>query len=103
VNAANDGDTIKVWPGLYKENVKVGKSLSIIGSGATLTVVDGQGADSVFEITAAKDVTLAKMTIRNGAGDHNSGFFTGGGISDWNSGNLKVLAPLSWEILLRLC
>jgi len=90
VDGANDGDTIRVWPGLYKENVKVGKSLSIIGSGASLTKVDGQGLGPVFETTATVDLTLAKMTIRNGAGGNHNGWLCGGGINDWSGSHLKV-------------
>jgi predicted outer membrane repeat protein len=90
VDAASNGDTIKVWPGLYKENVKIGKSLSIIGSGALLTKVDGQGLGAVFETTATVDLALARMTIRNGAGGSYYYWYTGGGINDVFGGHLKV-------------
>ena len=84
VDAASNGDTIKVWPGLYKENVHVPKSLIIQGSGALWTTVDGQQKDSVFEIGSNPEavVTLSDMTIRNGKADY------GGGIN--NVGDLTV-------------
>jgi autotransporter family porin len=84
VDAANNGDTIKVWPGLYKENVHVPISVIIQGSGALWTIVDGQQKDSVFEVGTNPEavVTLSDMTIRNGQASN------GGGIS--NEGTLTV-------------
>ena len=37
VNAASPGDTILVGPGVYFEQVSIGKSVTIVGSGATRT------------------------------------------------------------------
>jgi nitrous oxidase accessory protein NosD len=78
VDAAKDGDTIKVLPGLYKENVKVDKSLTIQGSGALCTIVDGQQKGPVFSIIDPKpDVTatLADMTIRKGSSMGGGGIY----------------------------
>jgi hypothetical protein len=84
VDSANNGDTIKVWPGLYKENVHVPVSVTIQGSGALWTIVDGQQKDSVFEVGSYSGavVTLSDMTIRNGKKNE------GGGIN--NVGHLTV-------------
>jgi hypothetical protein len=84
VDSASNGDTIKVWPGLYKENVHVPISVIIQGSGALWTIVDGQQKDSVFEVGSNPEavVTLSDMTIRNGKAQE------GGGIN--NVGELTV-------------
>lgn len=79
VNAAWDGDIIRVAPGLYKENIFVDKSVAIKGSGELWTIVDGCGKARVFNIgrdasgTLYPDavVTLSGMTIRNGNAEDN--------------------------------
>lgn len=102
VNTANDGDTIKVWPGKYYENIFVDKSLAIKGSGASSTIVDGGGNARVFNIgrdtsgTLYPDVvvSLSGLTIQNGKAEDNpipildpSSRF-GGGI--FNAGTLTL-------------
>jgi hypothetical protein len=62
-------DTIRVFEGVYRENVKVDKSLYIIGNGSDKTIVDGEDRGRVFEvgtINPGKIVTLADMKIWNG-------------------------------------
>jgi hypothetical protein len=39
INASNPGDTIKVLPGTYTEQLTISKNLTIIGSGAKSTIV----------------------------------------------------------------
>ena len=51
VNASEDGDTIRVWEGTYKENVVVNKTVSLIGNGSESTTIDGGGAGDVVQIT----------------------------------------------------
>lgn len=38
INASNPGDTIKILPGTYTEQLTISKSLTIIGSGAKSTI-----------------------------------------------------------------
>jgi hypothetical protein len=81
--------SISVPAGNYAEIVVVDRDLSIVGAGAELTVVDGQGAGSVFFITEDATVLLSGLTITGGtgsaAGDDQS---AGGGIA--NLGTLTV-------------
>jgi hypothetical protein len=109
ISLASSGDSIIVAAGTYTENLTIGFSLRITGSGATTTIIDGGGAARVVTITnTSAFVMLSKITIRNGhaqtgAGVSNSGvltiangtisgntafFGTGGGIS--NSGVLTI-------------
>jgi hypothetical protein len=86
IDSASDGDTIKVAPGLYVENVKIDKSLSVIGAGRSKTIVDGSGKDSVFSVGKNDpnvDVILSDMKIQKGGLSAN-----GGGI--YNNAALKV-------------
>jgi len=43
VNESNDWDTIRVFEGVYEENVVVNKSVEIIGNGSGETVIAGMG------------------------------------------------------------
>ena len=56
VNAAHAGDTIRVGPGTYAENVVITKPLTIIGSNgptATTTVTAADPSKDVFQLTGA--------------------------------------------------
>jgi hypothetical protein len=81
VNVAQSGDTINVASGKYIENVKIDKSLTIMGAGATNTIVDGNKADSVFAIGMKDpnvDVTLSGMTATNGIANDGGGIVNRG-------------------------
>ena len=52
IDAAGDGDTIKVWKGTYEENVMVDRIVSLIGNGSEEVTVDGGGSGHVVNITA---------------------------------------------------
>ena len=52
INASFDGDTIRVFEGNYIENVRVNKSVSLIGNGSEVTIIDGNGNGDVVTIYA---------------------------------------------------
>ena len=82
ITDSRDGDTIQVAQGVYTENIRlaVSKSITIQGGwnfdfssrveDVSLTVVDGSGRGSVFEILANRGVAISisveSLTIRNG-------------------------------------
>lgn len=82
---ASFGDSIMVAAATYKENLTVTFSLTIVGSGAQTTVIDGGAVNTVITIYNYSNthVTLSGLTIRNG-----SGFGGGGGIQ--NAGVLTI-------------
>jgi len=83
ISLASSGDSIMVAPATYTENLTIGISLKVIGSGASTTIIDGGGAGTVVAISSTSThVTLAKITVRNGFA------VTGGGVS--NNGVLTV-------------
>jgi hypothetical protein len=85
ISLASSGDSIRVAAATYAENLTIGFSLKIVGSGAGTTIIDGGGVDTVITIRNAKVyVTLSKVTIRNGLGV--SGY--GGGVN--NNGTLTI-------------
>ena len=80
ISLAASGDSVMVAAATYSENLTISKSLKIIGSGASTTIIDGGGVGSVITISSATaHVTLSKLTMRNGR----AGF--GGGISNTTS------------------
>jgi hypothetical protein len=70
VNSAAANDVINVAPGTYKEDVVIGKPLSLIGAGAGWSVIDATGlANGVFvdgfDNPGLHNVTVAGLTVKN--------------------------------------
>lgn len=71
---ASRGDFISVAAAIYQENLGIPFSLTIVGSGATRTIVDGGGVASVvLNLNPKAHVTLSQMTMRNGGGEGDGG------------------------------
>jgi hypothetical protein len=67
ISLASSGDSIMVAAATYHENITIGLGLSVIGSGASTTIIDGGGKGNVvFVSNATANVTLSKLTIQNG-------------------------------------
>src|SRR5580658_2097946 len=64
---ASSGDTVKVAPSTYKENLTIGTTLNILGADARTTIVDGNQSGTVFTISSSSAVVhLSGLTIQNG-------------------------------------
>ena len=50
VDAAETGDTIRIYEGHYGENIAINTTLSLIGNGTGLTVVEGDGSGAVISV-----------------------------------------------------
>ena len=95
VSLALSGDTIQVAAATYTENPTVGKSLNILGSGASTTILDGGGVSTVVTISStASHVTLSKLTIRHGKGTSGGGINNSGTLTLTNSTVSGNLAPI---------
>jgi len=68
IDAANDGDVIYVYPGIYNENVFVDKGVSIVGNNAT---IDGNASGNVVHITA-NFTSISGFAVEN-SGDNAAG------------------------------
>ncbi|MFZ3382604.1 MAG: NosD domain-containing protein [Candidatus Methanoperedens sp.] len=70
INASSNGDTITVAAGTYNENVKVNKSVSLVGAGADVTIVQAANSiNHVFNVTAnTVNITGFKVTGTIGSG-----------------------------------
>jgi hypothetical protein len=85
ISLAASGDFIMVAAATYTENLTIGISMEVIGSGATATIIDGGGITTVVKISnASSHVTLSGLTIRNGNAP-----VEGGGI--FNLGTLTLV------------
>ncbi len=63
VSAAGPNDTIRVYQGTYKEDVVIGKPLSLVGTDAEHTIVDAKGMSNGFYVDGLDNPGLANVTI----------------------------------------
>jgi nitrous oxidase accessory protein len=68
INNANEGDTIFVRAGTYYGHVIVNKTVSLIGEGANLTVINGNGWGRTVVVTA-NNVSISNFRIEEGGFD----------------------------------
>jgi hypothetical protein len=68
IDAAQKGNVVQVAPGVYHENlIWSNKAIAVVGAGASSTIVDGDGVDSVLKITGVPaSASLSGFTFRNG-------------------------------------
>jgi hypothetical protein len=67
ISLAASGDAVTIAAATYIENVTIPVSLSVTGSGAGGTIIDGNAHTSVIKIpNAGTNVTLSNVTLRNG-------------------------------------
>jgi hypothetical protein len=87
VDAAKAGDTIKVLPGTYVEQVSIGKHLTLTGSGSVSTIIrapatltPGQlGSNSIVEIHNGAAVAISHLAITGpGSGTCEAGALNSG-------------------------
>ncbi len=70
IDNATEGDTVRVWAGIYKENVIVNKTLSLIGNGSGETSIMGDKSGSVIEMVE-KGISISGFNI-SGSGNSTS-------------------------------
>src|ERR1051325_4218525 len=83
INAAVNGDTVLVAPGVYTENINfLGKAITVTSeAGSQVTIIDGGHLGTVvtFNSGEAASSVLNGFTLRNGD-SHTGARFDGGGI-----------------------
>ncbi len=65
IDSSEDGDTVRVWEGVYEENVVVNRSINFVGNGSEVTTIDGGGSSNVVWIMADW-VNMSGFDISNG-------------------------------------
>lgn len=69
IGLAVPGDTIRIAPGTYVENLVIGFDLDFVGTaGAFVTIVDGGGGGSVVTVPNTVTVSIDGLTVTNGLG-----------------------------------
>jgi hypothetical protein len=63
VAAANPGDTITVAAGTYKEDVVIGKSLSLVGADREATIIDATGLSNGIYIDGYDNANLSDLIV----------------------------------------
>ena len=66
IDAASEGDKIKIDAGTYDGSLTIGKSVTLVGAGADQTTITQSASDSVITITAGVSVTIKAVTVRGG-------------------------------------
>jgi len=72
IDNASNGDIIFVYYGIYYENVRVNKSVDLLGENQMITVIDGQETGGHVVIIISTGVTLCNFTICNSGGIPNA-------------------------------
>lgn len=86
ISLASSGDFIMVAAATYTENLTIGFNLTLTGSGATTTIIDGGKRNTVVTISSASaHVALANATIRNGSAANGGGIINAGTLTVNNS------------------
>ena len=89
ISLAASGDTIVVAAATYAEHLGIGTSVTIVGSGAQTTIIDGGRFGRVVTISSTSaHVILSNLTIRNGYTYRYSAYHEGGGVV--NTGTLTI-------------
>jgi parallel beta-helix repeat protein len=72
LDVAMPGGSVIVAPGVYKETIKMKKGVSLIGSGFTDTIIDGQGIGNArgSVVIGEEDSLITGFTIRNANLNH---------------------------------
>jgi parallel beta-helix repeat protein len=68
VNAAQSGDTVFVYSGIYNEDVLINKTLTLTGEDRDTVVINGTGTKTVVEITSHW-TNITDFSITNSGGD----------------------------------
>ena len=62
IDAATDGDVVFVFNGVYYENVKINKSLTLLGEESDSVIINGGRLGNTLDISASS-VTIKKITV----------------------------------------
>jgi parallel beta-helix repeat protein len=68
IDNASDGDTIFVFNGIYRENVVVNKSVSLLGESGSGTIIDGNNGTEPVVWIKADNVSISEFCLQNATG-----------------------------------
>lgn len=92
INAASPGDTVLVAPGTYNENIQLAENVSLFGSGADNTIIDGGGLNDVIKALNINNFIIQDFTVQNSRQDGSSPGNVGVFINPTSSAGLKIIS-----------
>jgi len=104
VSLAASGDTIRLAAAIYYEHLNIAVNLTIVGSGASTTFIDGSASGRVVTISnTTAHVTLSNLTIRNGNATSGGGINNSGTLTLTNSTVSGNWAPIPCIRMFMIC
>ena len=86
VDAAQEGDTIRIGPGTFAGGIEIAKSVQLVGTAAGATTISGGGpVVTIGDAMAGPTVSISRLTVTGGSNDSKPasifgpGFFVAGG------------------------
>lgn len=95
VNAADEKDSIKIPAGKFYENLTINKSVTLIGSENSPSIIDGASKNSVVHILPGSRVSIINLHIENGRAPNGGGIHNEGSLSLHRSSITNNTATLS--------
>lgn len=79
INKTESGDTVRIGPGTFSENLTIDRDLVIEGATSAPTIVDGLHLRSAVAVGSGVVTALDRLIISNGEAGQGGGVFNGGG------------------------
>ena len=106
ISLAASGETVRVAAATYTENLTITINVTVIGAGASTTIIDGGASNTVVLISSTAHVTVSNLTIRNGKSGGAGGIYNTGTLtltSSTVSGNRAAhIVPCSSRVCMAL-
>lgn len=91
ISLAASGDTIEIAPATYQKNLAIPFNLTLNGTKAATTIIDGTSTANVLTVGAGISLTVTNLTIKNGVG------YQGGG-AIYNDGGAVQISNTTFGI-----
>ncbi len=65
IDNATNGDTVYVYPGLYKEHIEINQSIRLQGADSDTTIIDGESTNNDLITCVGTEVFISGFTLRN--------------------------------------
>jgi parallel beta-helix repeat protein len=113
IDNTTDGDTVYVFPGTYAERIVIPNTISLLGSNASTTVIDGEYNNDEIITCIGSDIIISGFTIQKSTFNHSCILInhtagcvidgniiqdTGSGITTRNAHNISITQNSFYQI-----